>query len=180
MEKSLEIHTISKIDVCKGQSNINSDGLAMLADLILTKKDKRLDNDEWSTHYEDTEAPDCKMLDDIVIEMAKAFHAATGYQLVLDSKWSHIHEKNMSTTIHNHYPVEISAVFYVSVPEGSGKLLLHPHHNKYHLATVPFEPKEGMFLIFPGALEHSVTRNHSDKPRISLAFNFNLYKEEDK
>ena len=117
MEKSLEIHTISKIDVCKGQSNINSDGLAMLADLILTKKDKRLDNDEWSTHYEDTEAPDCKMLDDIVIEMAKAFHAATGYQLVLDSKWSHIHEKNMSTTIHNHYPVEISAVFYVSVPE---------------------------------------------------------------
>ena len=94
--------------------------------------------------------------------------------------WSHIHEKNMSTTIHNHYPVEISAVFYVSVPEGSGKLLLHPHHNKYHLATVPFEPEEGMFFIFPGALEHSVTRNHSDKPRISLAFNFNLYKEEDK
>ena len=83
MEKSLEIHTISKIDVCRGQSSINPNGLQLLADLILTKKDKRLDNDEWSTHYEDTEAPNCKMVDDIVIEMAKAFHAATGFQLVL-------------------------------------------------------------------------------------------------
>ena len=36
MEKSLEIHTISKIDVCRGQSSITSDGLAMLSDLILT------------------------------------------------------------------------------------------------------------------------------------------------
>ena len=177
MEKSLEIHTISKVDVCKGQSSINLDGLA---DLILGLEKDRLDNDEWSTHYEDSKAPDSPIIDAIVDEMITAFHAATGLQLRLNDKWAHIHQKNMSTNIHNHYPVDISSVFYVSVPENAGALLLHPHHNKYHLATVPFKPQEGMFIIFPGALEHSVTRNHSDKPRISLAFNFNLYKEEGK
>ena len=85
----------------------------------------------------------------------------------------------MSTNIHDHYPCDVSTAFYVSVPEGSGKICFYPSHNKYLPTRTLFEPEEGMFLIFPGLLEHAVTRNHSDKPRISLAFNFTITKQEE-
>ena len=36
--------------------------------------------------------------------------------------------------------------------------------------------EEKMFLIFPGVLEHSVSRNLSNEKRISLSFNFSWMK----
>tara|TARA_Y100000590_G_scaffold66365_1_gene71849 strand:+ start:1351 stop:1569 length:219 start_codon:yes stop_codon:yes gene_type:complete len=36
--------------------------------------------------------------------------------------------------------------------------------------------KERRFLLFPSYIEHSIAPNMSDKPRISIAVNFNLKK----
>ena len=38
------------------------------------------------------------------------------------------------------------------------------------------KPREGRFLLFPIYIEHSIGPNMSDKPRISIAVNFNLKK----
>jgi hypothetical protein len=170
MEKSLEIHTISRIDVLRGTSNVDLTGLA---DLLLEHQNNRLDPEPSHTHYEDSECPDHPIVDSIVHELMTAFKAATKMDLMLHSKWAHIHQKNMSTNMHDHYPCDVSSAFYVSVPEGSGNICFHPSHNKYHPTREVFQPQEGMFLMFPGTLEHSVTRNHSEEPRISLAFNHN-------
>ena len=176
MEKSIEIHTISKIDVMRGTSNIDLTGLA---DLLLDHQNNRLDPEPSHTHYEDSHCPDHPIVDEIINELKSTFKAVTKLDLELHSKWAHIHQKNMSTNIHDHYPCDVSSAFYVSVPEGSGKICFHPSLNKYHPMREVFEPHEGMFLIFPGILEHSVTRNHSEQPRISLAFNFTIVKDED-
>ena len=84
----------------------------------------------------------------------------------------------MSTNMHDHYPDDISSVFYVSSPKGSGNIVFYPNwftHQRYSRGdTSSFAPEVGKFLIFPGSLDHAVTRNHSDEPRISLVFNFNI------
>lgn len=176
MEKSLEIHTISKIDVIKGRSNVDLTGLA---ELLIEHSENRLDPEPSHTHYEDSFCPDSPIIDQIIEDLKSAFRAASGLDIELHSKWAHIHEKNMSTNIHDHYPCDISSAFYVSVPEGSGQICFHSSHNKYHPTRTVFQPEEGMFLIFPGVLEHSVTRNQSEEKRISLAFNFTVVSNED-
>ena len=166
-----ETYTISRIDVIKGTSDVDLTGLS---DLLLEHEGNRLDSDPSNTHYEDSHCPDHPIVDRIVDDMIDAFKVETGLDLELHSKWAHIHQKNMSTNIHDHYPSDVSSVFYVSVPEGSGNICFHPSHNKYHPRREVFESREGMFLMFPGTLEHSVTRNHSERPRISLSFNFSI------
>ena len=171
MEKSIEAHSISKIDVLKGQSLLDIDGLA---DDILKLQDQRLDDDPVNTHFEDTRCPESPVVQKIIAEIAEAFKGVTQLDLILMDCWSHIHEKGMSTNQHSHYPHDVSAVYYVKVPEGSGHIVFHPTSNPYHPSRIPFKPEEKTFFIFPSFLDHSVTRNQSDEKRISLSFNFKL------
>ena len=127
-----ETYTISRIDVIKSTSDVDLTGLSAL---LLEHEDNRLDSDPSNTHYEDSHCPDHPIVDRIIDDMIDAFKAETGLDLELHSKWAHIHQKNMSTNIHDHYPSDVSSVFYVSVPEGSGNICFHPAHNKYHPTT---------------------------------------------
>jgi len=171
MEKSIEIHPLNSIDILKGKSLLDIDGLS---DDILKLKSYRLDNNPVNSHYEDTRCPETPVVQEIIKELAEAFKGATGFDLILLDCWSHIHEKNMSTGQHDHYPSDVSAVYYVKVPKGSGSLVFHPQSNKYHPGRIPFAPEEKTFVLFPGYLDHSVTRNQSDETRISLSFNFKI------
>lgn len=78
----------------------------------------------------------------------------------------------------------LSGVYYVSLPVGAGRLIVHDPRKvavhaafssicraKLHPDAVPVQPAEGMLVIFPSWLEHSVEENKSDDLRISLAFN---------
>ena len=91
----------------------------------------------------------------------------------------------------------ISGVYYIKVPSNSGNIVFSraesetermyfqtkeimdkslsvndPRVNTEHW----FTPKEGMLLLFPGHLKHTVEQNLSeeiDSTRISMSFNFN-------
>ena len=80
----------------------------------------------------------------------------------------------MSTNLHNHTNVYVSAVVYVKVPQGSGSLVFRPKLNQYNNSaySCKFEPEKGVYYMFPGYLDHFVTRNKSDEFRISLSLNF--------
>ena len=171
MEKSIEVHSISKLEVLKGKSTLNLDGLV---DDILKLKSYRLDDNPVNSHYEDTRCPESPVVQEIVKELAEAFKGVTQLDLILLDCWSHIHEKNMSTNQHSHYPADVSAVYYVKVPEGSGQLIFHPSANPYHPGRNAFKPEEKTFILFPSFVDHSVTRNQSDETRISLSFNFKI------
>ena len=171
MEENLEVHTISQVDVLKGKSLIDTDGLA---DLLVEHFGHRLHNDPTTSLYEDSFCPDSPIVDSIIEELKDSFNHFTGGSIQLLGKWSQIHEPNMSTNTHAHYPADVASVYYVSVPKGSGQLCFYPSYNKFNPHTVKFQPEEKMFLIFPGVLEHSVSRNLSNEKRISLSFNFSL------
>ena len=174
MEKSIELHTISKVDVMKGRLDIE---LEPLSTFLLENLGNRLNEDPTHTHYEDLECPDSPVIDQIIEQIQDTFKMVTGIETELESKWVHVHEKNMSTNIHDHTPCDLSAVFYVSVPEGSGDICFHTSHNKYESSRSVFAPEENSFLIFPGFVEHSVARHQTEEKRISLAFNLNIVQE---
>lgn len=61
----------------------------------------------------------------------------------------------------------LSGVFYVSVPENSGDLVLGAGDNKRMV-----QPVEGEFIFFDPALPHAVTENQSQSVRLSIGMNF--------
>ncbi len=73
------------------------------------------------------------------------------------------------TTPHTHDEDDelLSAVYYVTVPENSGELLLYADP-----ATVRVTPEPGLMVLFPPSLEHEVEENRSGEMRLSIAFNF--------
>ena len=92
--------------------------------------------------------------------------------LVLEEHWGHIHFSNMSTNTHHLRGSVVSAVVYLSVPKGCGSIVFWPNPLDDYRYIIP--PKKGMFLLFPGWIPHSVSRNLSSEPRVSLSFNFKL------
>ena len=73
------------------------------------------------------------------------------------------------TTLHDHYEDDelLSAVLYLTAPEGSGDLLLHDEP-----AIVRVSPRAGRMVLFPPDLPHQVETNRSGSTRLSMAFNF--------
>tara|TARA_B100001996_G_C18361816_1_gene478107 strand:- start:12 stop:551 length:540 start_codon:yes stop_codon:yes gene_type:complete len=174
----LKSHTISQIDVLSGKSSVDIKGLRNDID-EWTKSHKRSSSyDPLTELYEgasdDSFTPKSIIIDELIEEIQKEFTSTTGLELEHVDHWVHVHSKNMSTEVHNHYPYDVSGVFYVTIPEGSGSIVFLPSHNKYHPQRVPFVPEEGTFLLFPGVLDHTVTRHQSEYKRISISFNFKI------
>lgn len=74
-----------------------------------------------------------------------------------------------TTTLHSHDDDDelLSAVYYVSVPENSGCLVIHLH-GEQHMIT----PEEGKFVFFAPDVMHEVSENKSDRERLSIGINF--------
>jgi hypothetical protein len=74
-----------------------------------------------------------------------------------DITWPHTHDADDEL---------LSGVYYIDVPPDSGKLLLTQDAQR-----VEIEPHAGGFVFFAPDVMHEVTRNESDRPRISVGFN---------
>jgi uncharacterized protein (TIGR02466 family) len=98
------------------------------------------------------------------------------------SAWINLHDEGGFNTQHNHPGAYLSGCFYLSVPEGSGDLIIidpmpgvnysdlqgkAPNCNSVQSIT----PKEGLFVVFPSWLEHRVEQHENREPRISIAMN---------
>lgn len=110
--------------------------------------------------------------------------------------WYNINRKYNYNSAHTHPTSYISGVYYIKVPVDSGRILFDRSENesdRLHFQTRYllenslsvdnprintehwFRPEEGMLLLFPGHLKHSVEQNLTtsvDDRRISLSFNF--------
>ena len=169
--RDVELITIAKIDIMKGMVNVDLDSLSKI---LLDNYDNKFDCEIESTYFEDSICPPNEIVDDIIQQIQIDFNAATGEKITPLNYWGHIHEKNMSTNMHNHNDTYVSAVVYVDVPEGSGSIVFRPKLNQYDNSAYSskFNPEKGVYYVFPGYLDHFVTRNMSDQLRISLSINF--------
>jgi uncharacterized protein (TIGR02466 family) len=106
--------------------------------------------------------------------------------LVMANSWASINPPNASNQIHYHANSILSGAYYLKVPEPVSsihfydprqiKMFIRPEFsniNDYSSDKITFDPKEGLVLIFPSWLQHSVDPNMSTEDRVSLSFNYN-------
>ncbi|NBX92273.1 MAG: hypothetical protein EB078_03240 [Proteobacteria bacterium] len=104
-----------------------------------------------------------------------------GLKLQMTDCWANIMPKGTYHTLHFHPQSVLSGAFYVSAPPGSVALKLEdprmsffmnsPQRNRLY-EEIPAQA--GKFILFESWLRHEVPPNHSQKPRVSISFNYSL------
>ncbi len=101
--------------------------------------------------------------------------------------WSIINKKRSSNAMHIHSNCYLSAAYYVKAPNDCGDIVFHDPRqsrlirkpkllklNKLNGEEVNIKPKEGLLVLFPSYLYHSVNESLSDNERIVISFNVDL------
>lgn len=144
----------------------------------------------------DTDCQELLPLTNWTIEQANSIKEIQGIdesvKIKLDNCW--INNSIDATNTHSNFPHThinywISFVYYVSAEPNCGSLILMPPHlnietslprafisspNLYNAARWTVVPKESLAVVFSSWLTHYVEPNHSNSPRISIAYNFSL------
>ena len=100
--------------------------------------------------------------------------------------WMNISNGPAWQEFHSHNGNVFSAVYYVSAPEGSGRIVFEDpkepdmcplktkdNRNQLSYSRVGYQPKERTLVIFRSYLRHLVEPGTNVEPRISIAMNFN-------
>lgn len=102
----------------------------------------------------------------------------------LGRAWIQIYNKNQCIDVHHHAYSILTCVFYVTVPENSGDLILvdprgsviqydiYRSEAALDATSIRFKPKEGSLIFFPGYMLHYTELNVNDKKRRCIAANF--------
>jgi len=106
----------------------------------------------------------------------------------LINMWANILYPGGHHNNHTHPNSHFSGVYYVKANNQSGNLLISDPRqgpqiiknirkegylvHKHLWETIDLIPKEGMLVLFPSWLPHSVDINNSNNNRISISFNF--------
>ena len=113
-----------------------------------------------------------------------------GQDVKITNMWAIINEKNAFNQKHHHGNSDLSAAYYVSAKENCGDIIFydprpapifkHPIAKKPNLLNASvnsIKPEEGLLVLFPSYLEHSVNPNKSDSKRVVISFNLSLTKK---
>ena len=108
-------------------------------------------------------------------------------ELKITGMWTIINPTNASNSRHIHSNNFISAAYYLKAPEKCGNILFYDPRsariirrpitnfsNKLNEEVVNITPKEGLLVLFPSYLHHSVEINKSDEERMVISFNIDL------
>tara|TARA_B100001996_G_C18625171_1_gene579428 strand:+ start:730 stop:1314 length:585 start_codon:yes stop_codon:yes gene_type:complete len=95
--------------------------------------------------------------------------------------WTNVNEVGSSNALHTHTPDAWAGIYYVQA-EGTGNLVFYNpantlvqcnQHSPYTRRT-GITPKDGMLVLWPGWVPHSVEENKSNQQRINLAWGINF------
>lgn len=173
-------------------NNIELDVFAQ--DLMRTTDGRRYTNrGGWQSEFID-ERPEAQSLIEEINGRLEALRQNINYRddldLRVESMWININHPYSYNSPHTHPNSYMSGVYYVKVPENSGKLILkHPSilqplftpqgviksYDESNCSKWTVDPEEGKLVIFPSWIEHEVTQNLSGEDRISIAFNTSFY-----
>jgi len=108
-------------------------------------------------------------------------------ELKITEMWSIINPTNSSNSRHIHSNNYISAAYYIKAPINSGDIVFYDprsanvirspiidSQNKLNSTTFSVSPKEGLLVLFPSFLHHSVNTNKSKEERVVVSFNIDL------
>jgi uncharacterized protein (TIGR02466 family) len=98
--------------------------------------------------------------------------------------WVNIHTKGSWTEEHTHRGAQFVGVYYLHVPENSGRLLVRdpmeyawgalPSDEARGINDIwyPVEVKTGDFVLFPSWLKHKTEESNTDESRYVMSINF--------
>mgnify|MGYP001438585673 FL=1 len=108
-------------------------------------------------------------------------------EVKITSMWAIINEKGAFNQRHHHGNSDLSAAYYVTAEKNCGDIVFYDPRPapvyKHPVAKSPnilnasvnsVQPEEGLLVLFPGYLEHSVNPNNSNNKRIVISFNVSL------
>jgi uncharacterized protein (TIGR02466 family) len=153
---------------------------------------KRSNLGGWHSSYE----PDIRLLPEFadvkkaIMEMAMFVVGGMGFEglgMTMSEVWFTVSPAGAMNVRHCHPRSFLSGAYYVRVPSGSSPICFHdPRPVKLH--ATPASPKfkvtpytsemvtchvrEGLLVLFPGWLDHSVPPHHGEGERVVLSFNF--------
>lgn len=103
----------------------------------------------------------------------------------LTAAWVNFNDSRSCINYEHVHQDTFSGVFYLQVPEKSGKLVINnqsinplwqgamlaSNKNKFNSDKLKLEPSEGHIFLWPSFLPHGVEPNDHDDARISISFN---------
>ena len=105
----------------------------------------------------------------------------------ITNMWAIINQKDAYNQRHQHGNSDLSAAYYVAASENCGDIVFYDPRPapvyKHPIAASPnilnaninsIKPLDGLLVLFPSYLEHSVNPNLSGKTRIVISFNISL------
>ena len=108
-------------------------------------------------------------------------------EVKITSMWAIINEHGAFNQRHHHGNSDLSAAYYVTAKENCGDIVFydprpapvyrHPiakSPNILNASVNSVKPEEGLLVLFPSYLEHSVNPNNSNDKRIVISFNVSL------
>jgi len=138
----------------------------------------------WNSDKTVFARPEFALLADSVRQsIGYALRQVTGQDVpVICEGWVNMHERGSYNTAHVHQGALLSGTFYLTVPEGSGKLVMRDPRPGVALSPfrgpgvnsaqhVHLQPYAGLLVLFPNWLEHEVPQHESDEPRVAIAMN---------
>lgn len=107
--------------------------------------------------------------------------------MLITGCWANIHPSDNVHRAHSHPNNFLSAVYYVTTPPEGNQIVFYDPRIQHYILTPPvvetnthnsdhkvFEIEEGMLLVFPSWLVHSVPAGNSKARRISISYNLNF------
>tara|TARA_Y100000590_G_scaffold150593_1_gene172996 strand:+ start:1400 stop:2002 length:603 start_codon:yes stop_codon:yes gene_type:complete len=153
---------------------------------------KRSNFKGWHSNYFDLNDPKTKeFINSIQNPLKELFNDMewdlSKQKVRISSMWSIINKKEALNGRHIHGNNYISAAYYVKAPQKCGNIVFYDprsaptfHHpitkkpNQLNSNSHSITPKEGLLVLFPSYLHHSVEVNESNEERIVISFNINL------
>ena len=101
--------------------------------------------------------------------------------------WSIINKTGAANARHIHPNSFLSAAYYVKAPNDCGNIKFHDprsapvfrrpkmtQDNKLNASEISIIPEDGLLVLFPSFLHHSVGANMSNEERVVISFNIDL------
>lgn len=134
--------------------------------------------------------PELADMKQLIMETAKFVVAGMGFEglgMLMNEAWFTVSPAGAMNARHSHPRSFLSGAYYVKVPLGSSPLCFHDPRPVKPYAT-PASPnfkvtpyttemltcqvREGLLVLFPGWLDHSVPPHQGEGERVVLSFNF--------
>ncbi len=186
------------VEIWKSELNIDNAKLSnFILDLEKKTKTVKVSNvGGWQSKSDFIFLPELNELKNTINVLLDKVSKANAYKdnvsITFSNGWANINRYKDYNTNHQHPLSHWSSVYYVKIPENSGNLyFIDPKVSRTMIVEYPYAknlvnpsqtphikigPSEGLFVLFPSYLEHSVGPNMSNKPRISISINFILKK----